>query len=194
MNKIYSWARVLLDLPLLYLTVSSFQAQPGELFGIFWSPLKSEFTCYVRYLVHPEVIRCLTVIRPQVYALCLVTLGLKNRNSWRPTLFFHHDILMFLVFVIYAYQDLWPLTTYAQKSLDPLDILVSLKIAILFLAGIILPFVTPYLVTFSEGGDRKGFYLPIISILVIESHNLVFRSFFVDKADAQLPGQSHLLF
>lgn len=61
---------------------------------------------------------------------------------------------MALIFIAYAYQDVWPLATYPQP-IDLMNIFVLSKIALLLVGGGILPLVTPYLKMF-ESDDQKS--------------------------------------
>lgn len=141
-SRRYIWARVLLDVFLLYLTVPNSRNAFAKFANSPWCSFKSEIVCYL-------------------YALLLVsmTIGLKNRNFWLPTILLHHDFLTSVVFVIYAYQDLWPLALYSRKPLDSINLPLLAKIAILFTNGTILPIITPYLTTFSESREGQGLSL-----------------------------------
>ncbi|KXN88203.1 ATP-binding cassette transporter abc4 [Leucoagaricus sp. SymC.cos] len=105
----------------------------AELANTYWCPSKSEITS-------------------DVYAFLLVSFAIasKNRNSWRPILLLHYDFVVFIIFAVYAYQDIWPLAKYSLEPFDVLDTPLLVKLVLLFFSGVILPLTTPYLRTFSE--------------------------------------------
>lgn len=63
---------------------------------------------------------------------------------------------MTIIFLVFAYQDLWPLATYSRNPLDTLDFPLLAKIVVLSSNGVILPIITPYLTTFSEAREGRG--------------------------------------
>jgi hypothetical protein len=81
----------------------------------------------------------------QTYTLIFsfLLLSLRPATPVRRHLIAHVDILLFLGFCLYAYRDIYPLTTTYLSPTDINDALTWSRIAILGVAAIVIPLIRP---------------------------------------------------
>jgi hypothetical protein len=80
----------------------------------------------------------------QLYASCLAVISVSAKPRWSRLVTKHINTIMLALLCVYAYRDLWPLTTF---TLDPKDAsegwILFAKIIVLFVTAVIVPLFIP---------------------------------------------------
>ncbi|KAK4688391.1 hypothetical protein P7C73_g1726, partial [Tremellales sp. Uapishka_1] len=70
-------------------------------------------------------------------------LTLRPLSPLRRHISFHVDVLLMIAFALYAYRDIYPLLTYFLNPSDVNEWTTWVRVGILGLAGVIIPFIRP---------------------------------------------------
>ncbi|KIY64092.1 P-loop containing nucleoside triphosphate hydrolase protein [Cylindrobasidium torrendii FP15055 ss-10] len=97
-----------------------------------------------------------------VYAFALAVAAFVVRNHSAPAYHTHLSILLFFNFALYAYRDLYPLTTTHARPQDEAEgWAIWLRVAFLTWGGILIPLLAPRSVTRTEGDkDNQSLLSP----------------------------------
>jgi putative Ca2+/H+ antiporter (TMEM165/GDT1 family) len=80
----------------------------------------------------------------QIYATVLSLLAVFTSKRWSLVTRRHANTVYLLTFLVFAYRDLYPLTTFHKRPLDIAEgMLLWVKIGILFFVSILMPIITP---------------------------------------------------